>query len=278
VSFLFGKCEQAGKYWSPFVPLVGEAPENSVETLENELLVTLDLDNRRYLEVKILDFKILGMLDSGSNITVLGKDSLSLIKELELEIQETTKKIKVKTADGNPHQVTGVVYLPFAFNNKVEVMSTYVVPILSQRLESLEFSGVVLTSITITIGVESLKMFETDESGETEQDVNEHSHKLTRQEQQQLTECVSLFKEAGPGRIGHTNVMTYSIDTGDSPPIRSRPHPMSPYIEKEVTAEIERMISLGVIERSNSAWGHPSSRSGNLQVNYVCASTRLSLA
>jgi transposase InsO family protein len=257
MSVLFGKCDQAGKSGGPFVSLVKGAPQElTVETLENDLLVTLEMDNRRYLEVKIFDFKVLGMLDSGANITVLGKDSLNLIRELELEIHETTKKIKVKTADGNPHQVSGVVYLPFSFNNKTEVMCTYVVPSLSQRLY-LGMDFWTRFDINITIGVESLKIFEADESGENDQDLNEHSHKLSVQQQNQLAECVSLFKGAVPGQIGQTDVLTYTIDTGDSPPIRSRPHPMSPYIEKEVTVEIERMISLGVIERSNSAWGHP---------------------
>jgi hypothetical protein len=77
------------------------------------------------------------------------------------------------------------------------------------------------------------------------------------QKQKLNKECVTLCKEAVPGKISHTNVMTYTIDTGDSPPIRSRSYPWSPYIEKEINEEMNRMIFLGVIERSSSSWGHP---------------------
>lgn len=253
---MFGKCEQAGESGDPFASLSHEVPNQSVESVESELLITLELDNRRYINVDIFGYNLLGMLDSGSNVTVLGKDSLYLIKELELEIHEVTKKIKVQTADGNPHQVSGIVCVPFNFNNKTEVISTFVVPSLSKRLYlGMDFWE--RFDINITVGVDSLKILETDESGENDQIQVDNSHNLSPEQKEQLAQCVSLFKEAAPGKIGHTNVMTYTIDTGNNPPIRSRPHPMSPYIEKEVTAEIERMISLGVIERSNSAWGHP---------------------
>jgi hypothetical protein len=75
----------------------------------------------------------------------------------------------------------------------------------------------------------------------------------------QLEDCVRLFKKAQPGTIGHTNVVKYTIDTGDrsNPPIRSKSHPWSPYIEREINQEVDRLISLGFVERSNSSWGHP---------------------
>jgi transposase InsO family protein len=112
-------------------------------------------------------------------------------------------------------------------------------------------------NINITFGLDSLKIFESDESGEINSEKIDQTHELTPDQEFRLSQCIARFKQAAPGKIGHTNVLSYSLDTGDSAPIRSRPHPMSPYIEKEVMTEVERMISLGVIERSNSAWGHP---------------------
>jgi Reverse transcriptase (RNA-dependent DNA polymerase) len=111
--------------------------------------------------------------------------------------------------------------------------------------------------IGIYIGMNSINSIEAEAVEETQNLNFEKQHKLTENQKQQLEECVNLFKKAEPGTIGHTTLMEYKIDTGNSPPIRSKSHPWSPYIEREINQEVDRMISLGVIERSCSAWGHP---------------------
>jgi transposase InsO family protein len=259
MSYVFGKRDPAIGHGGSSIAVNEdkEAPVYpDVNSLNDELLIKLEFDNRPYISVEVLGLKLLGMLDSGAQVTVLGKDSLKVLKLINLDIIPSSKKVKIQTADGSQHNVCGLAYIPFTFNNKTEIVQTYIVPSLSKQL----FCGMDFWStfdIEITIGVDSIGTVEIDENDEVKIQDFDKIHNLTEQQTKQLNDCIKLFKEAAPGTIGHTNVMSYTIDTGNSPPIRSKSHPWSPYIEKEINQEVDRMISLGVIERSTSSWGHP---------------------
>jgi hypothetical protein len=56
-------------------------------------------------------------------------------------------------------------------------------------------------------------------------------------------------------KLGH--LIEHSIDGGDAKPVKQRHFPVSPAVEKEMYAEIDRMLQLGVIEESNSGWSSP---------------------
>ncbi|KAH8406928.1 hypothetical protein KR222_007158, partial [Zaprionus bogoriensis] len=57
--------------------------------------------------------------------------------------------------------------------------------------------------------------------------------------------------------LGKTNLITHSIDVGKAKPVKQRHFPVSPAVEKSMYAEIDRMLKLGVIEESESAWSSP---------------------
>ncbi|KAH8241672.1 hypothetical protein KR032_006895, partial [Drosophila birchii] len=57
--------------------------------------------------------------------------------------------------------------------------------------------------------------------------------------------------------LGKTSVLSHSIDVGDVKPVKQRHFPVSPAIEKLLYAEVDRMLKLGVIEESDSAWSSP---------------------
>jgi hypothetical protein len=60
-----------------------------VDGIEHELIVgtyNLEFDNWPFVLVEVLGTSVLGMLKSAANVTVLGKNSLSLIKSLDLVI------------------------------------------------------------------------------------------------------------------------------------------------------------------------------------------------
>jgi hypothetical protein len=135
------------------------------------------------------------------------------------------------------------------------MVETYVVPSLSKQL----YCGMnfwKIFGIEITIRLEEIETIDANDLEEQDLEIDK-SHNLSDMQQNKLAECINLFKTAEPGVIGQTSVLEYKIETGDSPPIRSKSHPWSPYIEKEINEEVDRMISLGVIERSVSSWGHP---------------------
>ena len=51
--------------------------------------------------------------------------------------------------------------------------------------------------------------------------------------------------------------MLHRINTGDSPPIRTRGYRHSPADNAEISRQVKEMQEAGVIEESDTAWGSP---------------------
>lgn len=77
-------------------------------------------DNRPHAKVKILGREIVGLLDSGANLTVLGHNSENFIKQLKLPLIPFISNIK--TADGTSHLVTSYVDLPIYYNKTLHTI------------------------------------------------------------------------------------------------------------------------------------------------------------
>ncbi|KAH8336090.1 hypothetical protein KR074_000017, partial [Drosophila pseudoananassae] len=57
--------------------------------------------------------------------------------------------------------------------------------------------------------------------------------------------------------LGKTHLISHSIDVGDTKAVKQRHYPVSPAVEKLLYGEVDRMMRLGVIEESQSAWSSP---------------------
>ncbi|KAH8357521.1 hypothetical protein KR084_012071, partial [Drosophila pseudotakahashii] len=57
--------------------------------------------------------------------------------------------------------------------------------------------------------------------------------------------------------LGKTTLISHEIDIGEAKPIKQRHFPVSPAVEKLLYKEIDRMLEMGVIEESQSAWSSP---------------------
>lgn len=64
------------------------------------------------------------------------------------------------------------------------------------------------------------------------------------------------------------------IDTGTHPPIKSRYYPVSPAIEALIDVEIDRMLSLRIIEPSTSPWASPVTLARKPHKNRLCLDFR----
>lgn len=74
-----------------------------------------------------------------------------------------------------------------------------------------------------------------------------------------IDELKKKFLVSGDGCLGCTNVMKYSIDTGDSKPIKQKHYYSSPYMQEIINKELDRMIKLEIVEPSSSPWANPIS-------------------
>jgi Aspartyl protease len=217
-----------------------------------EIIFNTEDDKRPKAVVTILDIKITGLLDSGASCTTLGKDGEELVKRLGLKIFE--KNILVRTADGTPHTVKGFVYAPFTFDNRLRIIPALLIPTLSRELIlGIDF----WENFDIKPKIERPSMNPVEETSEiTKATEIQTDHDLTCVQKSRLARIIDTLRPKTE-KIVPTKMMIHKIDTGDSEPVRSKPYSFSPAIEKKIHAEIDRMLQLDVIERSQSPWRNP---------------------
>lgn len=81
---------------------------------------------------------------------------------------------------------------------------------------------------------------------------------LSSEEKFTAMNIIELFKQlANDARLGRTNVLTQDINTGDAEPTVQRYFPVSPNMRERMSKELDRMISLDVVEPSRSPWRSP---------------------
>ena len=82
------------------------------------------------------------------------------------------------------------------------------------------------------------------------------TNKQKRQVKAFLHEYQDVFANPG-GKLGCTDLMEHTIDTGDAKPIKQRPRRV-PLSQREIESqEVDKMLEEGVIEPSDSPWASP---------------------
>lgn len=234
-------------------------------------IINLDGDPRPFLKVIVLGMECDGLLDSGSSCTILGKDGLDIVKMLKLS--GIPSNLAIKTAD--VHRALCRVDIPYRVKNRVHVVPTLVIPSMAKHLilgidfwnkfgikphftQSSELSCNAIMNDSPEISAEMNKIEK--KMGEiNEREVNKNNERVELSDEQKtvLTDVISQFYTTKDGELGCTNILKHKIDTGNAAPVVKRPYPVSPFIQKEVDVELNRMLSLGVIEPAEGEWANP---------------------
>ena len=85
-------------------------------------------------------------------------------------------------------------------------------------------------------------------------------HSASKETKQQFEELKAKYPEVfslNNETIGHTQLITMDIDTGDSPPVCQKPYPLPLKHYSWVQQEIESLEHAGVIKKSISPWASP---------------------
>lgn len=203
-----------------------------------------DNDPRPHGTVTIAGRAIVGLLDSGASISCLGRDSVNFIAMLNLKMKPVQSVIK--TADGADQKILGYVDANITYCNKTKLIRLYVVPSLSQSL----YLGIDFWNAF------SLAPVMLSELSSAPDDSPNH-HSLTAAERSRLDDVISLFPSCELEGLGNTSLIRHHIDVGSAMPIKQRHYPVSPAVQSTMYAELDRMLALGVIEESQSAWNSP---------------------
>lgn len=228
--------------------------------------------NRFYPRVSFLSFREFGLLDTGANISSIGGE---LVQTNFTNLPSFNKcRSQVKTADGQSQIVTGWLSVEIEFKGQKRPINLFIIPSITQNLIlGIDFwtSFYLMPNI-----VESVDLIDKNFLKQaTEKGFNNSLHEvesldlnnfhsfiepkfpLTSGQLQQLNAIVALFPNGEQQGLGRTGLIQHHIDVEDSKQIKQRFYPVSPAVEKLIFGEIDRMLALGVIGKSQSPWSSP---------------------
>lgn len=201
------------------------------------------IDSRPHASVIIGNRTIIGLLDSGASVSCFGRNALELAAVLGLKVKEIVSS--VRTADGAQQKVEGYVEAGVTYNGKLKKIRFYLIPSLSQEL----YLGIDFWQI---FGIAPVQV---SEIGMLTPDPNIHA--LNKKQSTHLEAIKNMFPISKSSELSKTSLLQHSINVNNSKPIKQRHYPVSPAIQDIMYTELDRMLSLGVIEESMSPWNSP---------------------
>lgn len=224
-----------------------------------EVICKKPFDNRPYIEIQILDSKIVILLDSGANRSVVGRGGIKLLNKFKLKINKVAERY-VTTADGKKNEIKGSVWLPLCVNNNLKLFEVLVVPSLEHNFifgaDFCKLFGVIVdfSSDTWHISQDSIEI---NVISENKTELLSQA-KYTPQQKLEIDKIISEFRTlSDENRLGRTHVMVHHINTGDAAPFKQKQYLMSPFMLGHLNKELDKMLKLGVVEASHSDWCSP---------------------
>lgn len=217
---------------------------------------TKNHDPRLYLHVSIRGVDVQALFDSGASHSVVGRKGLWIVKKFPNLINDYNGC--VETADAKRHCVEGVIKLPITLENRTKEIDVLIVPTLDQVL----ILGMNFWEVMEFVPDVKNKTWEFPKKIQYVSEIHtgglQDGENLTEDQKMKLHDCIkTYFDNLGDNQLGRTHLVQHVIDTGNAPPIKQRYYPLSPARQKLVNEELDRMLSLGVVEPSKSGWSSP---------------------
>lgn len=246
--------------WQSWLLFLRNFHNTSKQTLS--LVHKMDSVARPYLKITIYEMNFRGLLDSGSEISIIGGDALkhftnfaTLHKSHDLDF--------ITTANGSPSPVTGYIFLPVTVNGKTNIIKFYIIPgVTTELLLGMNFWK------QFNIAPDVLSLLNNSEYIYSYKQVNavvptnkflHDLDSLSEHERRLVEEVIREFEDISAEKrgLGRTHLVTHKIDTGDHPPIKQRYYPMSPEKLAEMNKHLDQMLKDDVVEPSSSPWNNP---------------------
>lgn len=106
-------------------------PNHFKEPKFSESISTINNDKRPFVQVTILEHKLYGLLDTGSNISACDTVAFQFFKSLHLKSYKC-KRFSVTAANGATEIVYELIYACIEYNGQTKVVEIYHTPGLSR--------------------------------------------------------------------------------------------------------------------------------------------------
>lgn len=229
------------------------------ETSKIDFLISqCNRDPRPYLSINIEGIPLVALLDSGAARTVIGEKGLWILGKIQAKIQ-TIKNKFVETADEGRHEVVGQCRLAISLEGRTREITILVVPSLNQTL----ILGIDFWTRMQIITDMTNRTWEFLESTTRIASIDDNVNGLLSEDHlsAEQKQRLKVFLDEQFGRsicaLGRTDKIEHVIDTGNAVPIKQRYYPVSPSLKKIMDEELDKMLELGVVVPSNSAWSSP---------------------
>lgn len=155
----------------------------------------------------------------------------------------------IRTADGAVHTTTSVVVMKMTYCG---VTHDFEVPILPSLHHDLILGIDFWQKFNIRPAIVEVNSIE----GEKQINVSEVVE-LSEPDASKLQEILKRMPFGKEGELSKTHLVKHIIETGDATPIKQTQYIISPYVQKEVHTEIDRLLAIGAIFPCNSPWNNP---------------------
>lgn len=221
--------------------------------------------NQVLIKAKIHDEERVCLLDTGAEISVLGKGAETIWEK----IKDTPifRKINVKTAGGEIHP--GIIKkVNVEYDKEKRIIQfvyapTIAIPIaLGMNFCNLWKVFLIRMKSNEHNCIEKEQNFDLCELDITEDDSSyleeeEKEYDLNSKEKDEVERAMKLFNYSDGDKLGCQRIMQHKIDTGNNPAIFCMPYRYNPSVTDKIKAIIDRWLSLNVIEPSKSEWRLP---------------------
>lgn len=185
----------------------------------------------------------------------MNSEGWEMLRSLGIKLA-CTENLLCRVADNSECQCLGIATVPIRLRDVVKIIDVYIFPNLRHKLVlGIDFwvrMGIVPDMrkgewffSDVDLNVPSLNSIQS-ETGLDSKDVA------------RLNEIVdNYFSSFDSNKLGCTTVVQHKIQVTQSEPIKQRYYPVSPFKQAIIDAEIDKMLELGVIEKSSSGWSSP---------------------
>lgn len=217
--------------------------------------------SRPHVSVELHDIELLGLLDTGSSVSIMGGNNYKYFSTKGIVLQQN-QPLQFVAAGGQKLKSIGVMYLTVKFLSQSHILEIYVVPEIHNTLIlGMDFwnqFGLFPKHLTSVVMRSDSEVALADLTINTDANLCSYEH-LSDDQKTTADHIISQFRNISYEErgLGRTSLITHSNDTGNAAPNRQRYYRMPLEKQRVLIEQLDEMLKEDVVEPCESAWSSP---------------------